>query len=72
MPSLELRAKILMPTLPPPMFTIAKFEEVSTVSGTVGIIRMVPFWQAMITAMMLSCISSGTLVAGVSVSSIFK
>ena len=28
------------------MITIAKLEEVSTVSGTVGIIRITPFWQA--------------------------
>ena len=40
--SQELRARIRTSALPPPMITIARLDEVSTVSGTVGIMRITP------------------------------
>ena len=55
----ELRAKMRTSALPPAITTIARLEEVSTVSGTVGIIRITPFWQAISVFTILSWISSG-------------
>ena len=69
MSSLELLARILILALPPSISIIARFEDVSTTEGIEGIILITPLWHAYIALTKLSCISSGTCLAGVGTSS---